>query len=364
MKNLAKKNTRKKLVILIQRQFGGHVGTYFYCKYLLNRFDITVICWDYSLEKQVVEGIDVVYVSREGNIISRNIRYISSVYRWLKNNSCDICFITYFRGCSILKVLLPGMKFVFDIRTASVNKKIYIRTIYNKFMIFESLFFRHVTVISESLAVKLKISKKAHILPLGSESISKSHKQYDALRLLYVGTLHARDIDTSLIAFSKFYHDNKNMIAMEYTIIGDGPEGEVEQLRDIVKNNLLSDVVRIEGSIPFTELKPYFDTHNVGISFVPLTDYFDFQPVTKTFDYLLSGLSVIATATSENKKVITELNGVLIDDTQDDFYKGLEVIWKNRELFDSEQIVSMSVQYNWSDIVNKLGDYLTKVSES
>jgi hypothetical protein len=362
MNNLAKKNTRKSLVILIQRQFGGHVGTYFYCRYLRDQFNITVICWDYSLEKQAVEGIDVVYISREGNILYRNLRYISSVYNWLKSNTCDICFITYFRGCSILKVLLPNMKFVFDIRTASVNKKLYIRTIYNQFMMFESLFFRHLTVISESLAVKLKISKKAHILPLGSESISKSHKQYDALRLLYVGTLHARDIDTTLIAFSKFYHDNKNMISMEYTIIGDGPEGEVEQLRDIVNKNLLSDVVRIEGSIPFTELKPYFDTHNVGVSFVPLTDYFDFQPVTKTFDYLLSGLSVIATATSENKKVITELNGVLIDDTQDDFYRGLEAIWKNKEIFNSERIVSMSVQYNWSDIVNKLGDYLTKVS--
>ena len=360
MKTSTEIDNKKKLLILNQNQFGSLIDTYFYCKYLRYRFNITLICWDYSLPKQVLNEVAVIYVSRNGNIITRNIRYIIMAYTWIKKNPCDICFITYFRGCSVLKLMFLNLCFVFDIRTASVSAKPLIRIVYNKFMMFESYFFRHVTVISESLADKLNLSKKANILPLGSEPISNTLKNFDTLRLLYVGTLDSRDIDKTLIAFSAFYSDHKNDVSMQYTIVGDGPNGEVEVLKNIVDKYSLSGVVDVVGRVPFSELKPYFDTHNIGISFVPLTDYFDAQPVTKTFDYLLSGMPVVATATSENKKVISELNGVLIDETEDGFYKGLEVILSNK-MYNSTEIVSMSSKYNWTGIVSELGDYLTKL---
>jgi glycosyltransferase involved in cell wall biosynthesis len=311
-----------------------------------------------------MDGVNIIYISRNGNIIQRNFRYIYGAYTWLKRNPSDVCFIKHFRGCSILKLLLPKLKFVFDIRTASVNTKPHTRFIYDKAMMFESYFFRHITVISASLSDKLNLSKKSYILPLGSEAISNTTKTFDSLRLLYVGTLDARDIDKTVSAFSQFYKHNKNIIKMNYTIVGDGPGDEIEQLKTIVEKNSLSDVVNIVGRVPFTELKPYFDTHNIGVSFVPLTEYFDFQPVTKTFDYLLSGMPVIATATSENKKVISSSNGVLIDDTVESFYKGLQEIWHEKESYNSDQIVSMSSEYNWSDIIDNLGDYLNKVSAS
>lgn len=40
--------------------------------------------------------------------------------------------------------------------------------------------------------------------------------------------------------------------------------------------------------------------------YVPITDYYEYQPPTKTFEYVLSGLLCLATATSSNKEVITE----------------------------------------------------------
>ncbi|MEE9346434.1 MAG: glycosyltransferase [Methylococcales bacterium] len=349
---------------MVQNQFGTLIDTFFYSKYLRDRFNITIICWDYSLKKQMMDGVDIIYISRNGNIIQRNVRYIYESYNWLKRNPSNVCFIKHFRGCSILKLLLPRLKFVFDIRTASVSTKPHTRFIYDKAMMFESYFFRHITVISESLSNKLKLSKKSYILPLGSEAISNTTKTFDSLRLLYVGTLDARDIDKTVSAFAKFYKHNKNVIKMNYTIVGDGPGDEIEQLKTIVEKNSLSDVVNIVGRVPFTELKPYFDTHNIGVSFVPLTEYFDSQPVTKTFDYLLSGMPVVATATSENKIVISSSNGVLINDTVESFYKGLKEIWHEKESYNSDQIVSMSSKYNWSDIVDNLGDYLNKVSIS
>ncbi len=353
--------TLPNLVILSQSQFGSHIDTFFHCKYLRHRYNITIICWDYSLPKQSMDGVRPVYISRNGNIISRNIRYIYAAFKWLNNHPCDICFIKYFRGCSFIKLLFPRLSFVFDIRTGSISNNSLFRKSYDSILLFESIFFRHVTVISESLSKKFNLTKNSKILPLGSESISITTKSFDSLHLLYVGTLSGRHIDKTLIAFSRFYYKHKNDIPMSYTIIGDGPHGEIEQLKNIVMDLSLSSVVNITGRIPFSELKPYFDSHNTGVSFVPITDYFDVQPVTKTFDYLLSGMPVIATATSENKKVITELNGVLVDDSIDAFYKGIQNIWDNKKRYQSEQIVSSSSQYTWNDIVNNLGNHLDRI---
>jgi len=44
--------------------------------------------------------------------------------------------------------------------------------------------------------------------------------------------------------------------------------------------------------------------------------YYDCQPATKTFEYILSGMVCIATSTYENKKLINNINGVLCNDIQ------------------------------------------------
>ncbi len=362
MNSRPKPTNKRNLLIVDQRQFGSHLGTYHFSIYLNQKYNITVICWDYLLTKQDTNNFNVVYVSRSGNLIRRNIRFIYSVLNWLKINECDICFIKYFRGCSILKIFHPRLTYVFDIRTGAVNNNALFRFMYNAFMLFESLFFKNITIISESLSRKLKLSKKASILPLGSESISANPKTFDTLDLIYVGTLSGRDIEKSLLGFAKFYNHHKNIIPMSYTIIGDGANNEVQILNRIVAKHALTQVVSIAGRIPFTQLEPYFKIHNVGVSFVPLTDYFDAQPVTKTFDYLLSGMPVIATATSENKLVINESNGVLIKDTADDFYQGIESILNNKNNYDSQQIINNSKKYSWKQIVDDFGNYLEKIS--
>lgn len=349
------------LLILSQSQFGSHIDTYFRCKYLRHRYNVIIICWDYSIPKQSMTDVKTLYISRDGNIITRNLRYIYAAFTWLKNNPCDICVIKYFRGCSFIKLLFPRLSFVFDVRTGSVSKHYIFRKIYDNFLTFESYFFQHVTAISDSLSKKLNLTNKTEIIPLGSEPISTINKSFDSLHLLYVGTLSRRDIDKTLMAFSKFYDNYKNDISMSYTIIGDGPNGEIDFLKDIVEKFSLSSVVNIAGRIPFTDLGTYFDSHNIGVSFVPITDYFDAQPVTKNFDYLLSGMPVIATATSENKKVITESNGVLVGDSIDSFYEGMQTIWDNIKCYNSEQIADHSSQYTWENIVNNLGDYLDTI---
>jgi len=354
------------LVIINQMQFGYHIDTYYYCKYLRNFFDITYICWDQSLPRIRRQHIEVVYVSRKGIILKRSLRFIKIVLKKIRAISRNnvIIFLYYFKVVSlILKIIKLKHTFVLDIRTGNIDPRKLTRVFFDALMKFETIFFKNITVASESLAQKLKLNHKAHILPLGADIISSTDKTFDKLHLLYVGTLFNRNIDVTIHGFNKFYKEFKNQISLSYTIIGTGPNNKEQALRELAGQYGLADIVNVAGMIPHTQLKTWFDTANVGVSYVPVTDYYDCQPVTKTFEYLLSGLPVIATNTSENQKVIKPGNGVIVGDTAEDFYSGLKAIIEKQHLFDSSIIRNEAIGSTWENIVQKnLKVYLEQIS--
>lgn len=348
------------ILILCQTQLGYHLDTYFYCKYLSKTHTVHYVCWDYCKEKQDIEGVNTLYVTRNGNILIRNLRYIITSINFLKSNKISICFIKYFRGCSILRVLFPKVKFVFDIRTGSVSNKYIHRFFYDSMMKFESKFFQNITIVSDSLAKKLSLRRKAKILPLGSISFNKNTKSLKSLDLIYVGTLHNRQIEKSVEGFRKFLNARGTSDNCMYTIIGSGPKNEVEYLQSLVEEYDLSKSVKILGQIPFLDLHKYFHKANIGVSFIPMTPFFDVQPATKTYDYMLSGLVVIATKTYENTLVINESNGVLIDDSAEAFCKGLNQILARKDSYCTEKIRENAKIYHWDSVTKDLENYLTQ----
>jgi len=343
----------KKLIIINQVQFGYNNATYYYCKYLKKDYAIVYIGWDNNLPKIKMNGVKIIYVSRKGNTLFRTMRFLRQSLQEIKDKT-TIVFIKYFKGVSLLlRLLKPRNCFVLDIRTGSVNKNIFIRKLYDSRLKFETQFFKHITVISQSLAEKLGIAVKAHILPLGADIISSTTKTFEQFHLLYVGTLSNRNIDVTISGFKQFYGKFGGKVPLTYTIIGSGPKNEERVLRDLVNRYELTDSVNIAGNIPHTQLKAWFDNTNIGVSYVPIIDYYDCQPVTKTFEYLLSGMPVIATNTSENRKVIHPKNGVLVRDTAEDFYSGLKKIFETRYQFDSQQIRNTAMNYAWENIVKE-----------
>jgi glycosyltransferase involved in cell wall biosynthesis len=343
----------KKLIIINQDQFGHHIDTYYYCKYLKDDYDIVYICWEHGLSKITMDGVRVVFVSRKGNFLVRSMRFLRQALGQIDDKRA-IVFIKYFKGVSLaLRLLRPTHCFVLDIRTGSVHKNPIVRKFQDARLKFETRFFRHVTVNSQSLAEKLGIAHKAHILPVGADIISSADRAFDKLYLLYVGTLFNRNMDVTIHGFKQFYEEFKNQIPLSYTIIGAGPNSEEQALRKLVAQYGLEEIVNIIGAIPHPQLKPYFDAANIGVSYVPLTDYYDCQPVTKTFEYLLSGMPVIATRTTENKKVIDQKNGVLVGETAEEFYFGLKKIFENRASINSEKIRTSSMDYTWEKIVQE-----------
>ena len=150
------------------------------------------------------------------------------------------------------------------------------------------------------------------------------------MQLLYLGTLNGRNIDESVRGFSSFISEFGEKIHLIYHIIGHGSKSETEKLCQVINECNLSDHVIMHGYKTHSEIKYYFDNCNVGVSFVPVTPYYNVQPPTKTFEYLCSGLVVIATNTIENSKVINTENGTLIEDTSKGFHQGLKTIYNNR----------------------------------
>lgn len=341
---------KPKLLIVDKHQFGYLIDVYKWCKYLRNEYDITVLCFDSGDKKQDLEGVNVRYVGYGGPVAIRGIRFVLQAL-WQILTFKGIVLVDYFKHCIWLKKLLPFKKMILDIRTIAVWGTQQDRDKYDGEIKQACKKYDVVSVISRGVMKRLnRTLDNTHILPLGADVISDTDKKIDSLRLIYVGTFDDRQIDKTIRAVSEF-HRQFPAVPITYDIIGDGHHNELSQYKEMVRSLSLDDIVVLYGRIPNTELKPYLDKANVGVSFVPITSYFNVQPPTKTFEYTLSGLYTIATKTEENEAVINGKCGCLIEDTEEDFIKALIYIWQNREAIDSKTVREEMVKYNWRNIV-------------
>lgn len=343
----------KKLIIIDQVQFGYLTDNFQHCKFLKDKFRITFICWHQNMPEIKMSGINIKYICRRGAMVNRSARFLKQVLAEIDREEC-IVFIKYFKWMALItRLLRPKSRFIFDIRTGSVHPVGFVRWYQDWQMKFESLFFKNITIISESLAAKLKMTSRSFILPLGAEVISETPKSFERMNLLYVGTLFNRNIEKTITGFKMFFDEYKNVIPLSYTIIGNGPGNEVNNLKKQVERCNIKEHVNIVGRVPYTQLKTWFHAANIGVSFVPVTDYYHYQPVTKTYEFLLSGMPVIATSTYENMQIISPENGILIDDSSESFYDGLKRFWACRNSFDSRKIKKDTEEYTWEYIASK-----------
>jgi glycosyltransferase involved in cell wall biosynthesis len=353
----------KKLLIVDQHQFGYLTDTYKYCCHLRDTWDITVVCWDYDSKKVTLEGIRVVYVSREGGKPRRLARFIRAAKREVDTGGHDIVFCVYFPGCSLLRAGRKGLPIIMDIRTGSDRGGAARRRFDDELLRLESRVFERVTIVSESLRRKLRLPlEKCHLLPLGGDAIDIPPKTFDGLRLFYVGTLFRRDIHKTVEGIDRVYREREGEIDVTYDIVGDGLDEEKDELVRAIGRSACGDRVKFHGPIPNAELRPFLERCNVGVAFIPLEDYYQCQPSTKVFEYLLSGMPVLATSTDENRTIITGENGVLFDDTAVGFAEGVRSLLKNLSGYESSRLKETVREYEWTRIVkDNLNTYLTSV---
>lgn len=338
----------KNLCIIHRMQFGYHTDIYKWCQYLKDDYRITVLTFDYGKEKFHMDGVETLYVHLGKNRILNGLRFLLKSIILLSTFK-GMAIVSYIDGCRVIKKALPRKKMILDIRTFSIfpNENLRIKKDKELFKTVEA--FDCITVISEGLKAKLPEGKgPAYVLPLGADPVDCSEKNFNELNLLYVGTFFNRNIEKTIEGFAKA-SEKLTGCNLTYTIVGDGPERI--DLEKSARELCVSDRIEFTGYIPHEKLTSYLQRTNVGVSFIPISSYYDHQPPTKTFEYALAGSYVIATSTYSNAEVITPENGILIEDSPEAFADAIVRIHEIRNSLSPSKIQSSMMGHTWKAIV-------------
>lgn len=359
-------SNKKNLLIINGAQFGHSSGHYFFCKYLSDTFEIHYICFDRGLKRIVLEGVKVSYISFGGNSIQRINRLLKACIRVSRIVNPDILIVTYFKASFILSFFCCAKRKILDIRTGSLKRSTALRYLDNIYLRLQSTAFLSSLILSEGLRSLVGIpNSKSHIVPLGSEVYKSEQRNSNEISLLYVGSLDGRDIDVTIKGYSLFRKKHvEKLINCSYSIVGFGTENEILKVKSTIRDCGLNDEVSFLGRMSTEDLIPLFKRSNVGVVYIPITPWYTFQQATKLFEFTLSGMPVIATKTYENAIIVDDQNGVLINDSPEDFCRGLETIWERRNTYNSDQIRESVKDFTWENIVNNnLKPYLISLLE-
>lgn len=339
---------KKTFVVVNYSQFGYHTDSLKYCQHMPN-FQIDYFCVNAGLKRITLPNVTVHYSPFIINKKITTLLFILYVVIWNFFQK-KWMFVVYFPYCFLIKKMLNRKNIHLDIRTLSVSPSEDIRADYNNKVKKAMKYFESISVISDGVADELGL-KRYYLLPLGADRLSSQETVFDAIRLLYVGTFFNRNIEQTVYGLKLFVDKHPEIKNIHYDIIGFG-NGEKEIVQMIEKCRI-GNYVTFHGRKKYDELPPFFDSCNVGVSYVPIKDYYQHQPVTKTFEFILSGLYCIATETEANKAVVSLENGYLIKDDAGHFASALEYIYLNRDGFDSERIMNSLKEYLWPNLIEK-----------
>ena len=340
----------KNLLFICPTQYGYNTDYYKYCECLTNQYNIYYLGiksgYKKTFETKNVKVIEVTHDKYFCGILSLFV----TAFKLSRKVKFDKVIIYYTILCSLFLLIFGRLRTIVDIRTAYIGgtKKAYYQ---NTLLKIETNLFKKITVISEGVADFLKLNpKKIKILPLGADTGVYASKSND-LKLLYVGTFNDRNIDVTIKAVDSYIGLTHNK-SLQYYIVGCGNSYETKKIEPAIESCNNISQIHYEGEKRGKELIPYYEKCNIGVAYVPLRDYYDKQPPTKTYEYLLNSMAVIATPTTENKKVISELNGIVLDgEDEGSFIKGLS--YMNTHIFDTKKIYNENLQYSWQTLTQK-----------
>jgi len=133
----------------------------------------------------------------------------------------------------------------------------------------------------------------------------------DELLLIYCGSMApSRKLQNLILAFAEVCSHAKKV---KLLMVGDG-SGKAD-LENLVSRLGLQGEVVFTGPVPHDEMRMYICACDIGISYVPVNESYNYNPPLKTFEYFACGIPVIGTRTESNTKIITEdVNGLLTND--------------------------------------------------
>lgn len=345
----------RKLLIVAPYQFGELSDCYYWAKYAKSAgWSVTYLGYRYqqtqrAFKERSCSGVRVVGVKHSTNRLVHGLRFLAAIVLEIILHNHQNVIVCRFPMCNVLPRLFPNRNIVLDVRTLSVSPDKYTRDTRDNELRRIMHCFRQTTVISRGVGEKL--GGKCPILPLGAEPLSKVPKRFDSLRLFYIGTFNNRNL-SKFIEGLALYQAKTGDKQSTFDIVGGGTNEEQQAVIEAVERTGVTGI-KLHGYLTHEEAQPFFDKCNVGVCYVPVTDYYQHQPPTKLYEYLLSGMACLATDTISNRDVMNENNGVVIGDTPQAVCEGLIKVQALMADYSSATIVNSAKKYHWQTIVQE-----------
>lgn len=244
--------------------------------------------------------------------------------------------------------------FYVQLYTPSVDKNRLKRFFLNTMMSFTLKFFKNIGGRSSALSKSYHIPiDKLIPVDVGMPDYGFVNRKFDVgINLLYIGTLNGRDVWKTIKGLSLFL-DHIKGVPVHYDIIGVGAPDAVNLLNSAIQSTGLEKIVVYHGALSTNDVVSLFNKANVGVSFVPLVPYYDGVPITKTIEYFLAGMPVIATSNQFNRDIVDDSSGILCDDTPDGFALGLSKYFVKRMSYNSAIIRDLYSDFSMEEIMKK-----------
>lgn len=272
--------------------------------------------------------------------VCANLFYSFKVGKILRNNKSEAVMVHSSMFAFLYPIIAPRNNYILVLYTTSVSTSKLKNWFWDSWERLVMLPYKRYFVGTSEMIELFKINKKkkTYVTRWGMKSLSSLPKVFTSIKLLYIGVLGpSRRIEDTLRGLRLFLNRNPDMI-ISYDVIGRAKPEEMQEFKNAIMEYKLENIVTYHGYLPDEDIVKFFDECNVGVSYVPITPYYTDVIVTKTAEYMLSGLATIATNTNKNREMISEINGVLINDTAESFAQGLEEIHRKLSTFDSQKI--------------------------
>jgi glycosyltransferase involved in cell wall biosynthesis len=319
-----------------------------------NGYRVTVITVS-PTDKEIFENIDGRYFYRipvkgSRHKKSNTLSFIFKTIKLLNQQNFTIVHIGHSPSFFFLLKLLSrcNSKFIFHVLSYPISdsRLKVIKAMLSTF--FQCLFMDKVIVQSDELKNKMlgiRNLKRTEIIDVGfnknyfypidekkrllyKRNLNFSH---DQPLIIYCGVISSsRQLDILIKAFKMVLEvfPSANLL-----MIGDGDS--LDDLKALTDSLSISKNVTFLGRVPHDQVVNYICIGDIGISYIPVNESYNYNPPLKTFEYLACGLPTIASKTVSNRIIIKDkFNGILIDDSMDAVATGIIDLLKNKELQD------------------------------
>ncbi|QWG87109.1 glycosyltransferase [Bacillus mycoides] len=363
----------KKLLLVPKSQYGYNTDYLKMVDYLAKQnIKIDIYCFDNGSPKiDTPNNVDLIYVSRSKNKFINYIKYNFGLIKYIMKKRKEYNWIIMsgtIEYCGhipmLMKKITPVTKWIMDIRTCAVFASEKKRHFYDNAMKWSAKFFDHVTVISDLLAKKLQIPKYT-LLPLGADCIIDiNQKGFDKgeIRFLYVGTFENRNFENVIKAYDIFCSRVGNSMQTRFDIVGFAyTEAYQQKVISAINDAENKEKIQYHGRKNHDEIIDLFKEASVGFSYVPITDYYDVQPPTKTYEYIINGIVCIGTNTKANAEIINDRNGILINEDINSIVEGIEKVSKEIFKYDALQLSKTVENHEWDKIEFQFHEFLKEI---